>query len=104
MQAEKAWLATLALPLTDTGADTGTEDFSTIPARQWTEITDKTVWMMGRYAHLGPQQRERTGGQVEPKWRFKARSAARRVLGRGKAWEEQGEEGAVRLRRAMEEL
>ncbi|KIW63206.1 hypothetical protein PV04_10070 [Phialophora macrospora] len=116
MQAEKAWLATITLPLTDTGAGTGTgtgtsmgasttdEDFNTIPARQWAEITDKTVWMMARYAHLGPQQRERTGGQVEPKWRFKARSAARRVLGRGKTWEEQGEEGALRLRRAMEEL
>ncbi|OCT46149.1 F-box domain protein [Cladophialophora carrionii] len=116
MQAEKAWLATLTLNPTTSSASAATaaaaaaaasasdQDFTNIPASQWTEIVDKTIWMMRRYADLGPKQRERTGGEVEAKWRFKARSAARRVLGRGKTWEESGEEGALRLRRAMDEV
>ncbi|EXJ54078.1 hypothetical protein A1O7_09415 [Cladophialophora yegresii CBS 114405] len=103
-QAEKAWLNTLTTASASASATGTAEDFTNISVTQWTEIVNKTLWMMQRYAELGPQQRERTGGEVEPKWRFKARSAARRVLGRGKAWEESREEGAVRLRRAMEEL
>ncbi|ETI19537.1 hypothetical protein G647_09371 [Cladophialophora carrionii CBS 160.54] len=105
MQAEKAWLATLNPTSSSAPAATAADqDFTNISASQWTEIVDKTIWMMRRYADLGPKQRERTGGEVEGKWRFKARSAARRVLGRAKTWEESGEEGALRLRRAMEEV
>ncbi|KAH0842298.1 F-box domain protein [Fonsecaea pedrosoi] len=94
---EKSWRAQLA-------AVSASEDFDTVARDQWRRVVDKTVWMMQRYRDLGPLQRERTGGAVEAKWRFKARSAARRVLGRGKAWEEVGDEDWTRLKKAMGDL
>ncbi|OQU95964.1 hypothetical protein CLAIMM_02112 [Cladophialophora immunda] len=94
---EKAWRALLT-------AASPAEDFDHVPRAQWRQVVDKTAWVMQRYRELGPLQRERTGGVVEPKWRFKARSAARRVLGRGKAWEEAGDEDWARLKRAAAEV
>lgn len=80
-QAETSW----RLHLTQTSP---AEDFTTVGEAQWDSLVDKTIWLMRRYRELGPLQRERTGGLVEEKWRFKSRTAARRVLGRGKgAWE-----------------
>ncbi|KAK5047862.1 hypothetical protein LTR84_006050 [Exophiala bonariae] len=88
-QAETSW----RLYLTQTSP---AEDFTTVSQPQWDGVVDKTIWLMQRYRQLGPRQRERTGGLVEEKWRFKARTAARRVLGRGKGvWE--GSQGWERL-------
>jgi len=67
------------------------EEFDHVSEKQWAGVVDKTVWLMRKYRDLGPMERERTGGQVEAKWRFKARSAGRRVAGRGKRWEGEGE-------------
>jgi hypothetical protein len=80
LYAEKAWRAFLT-------SASAVEEFDNLPEKQWDEVVDKTVWLMHKYRDLGPSDRERTGGQVEAKWRFKARSAGRRVLGRGKGWE-----------------
>lgn len=79
--AEKAWRA-------HSTSVSATEEFDNVPEAAWAAVVDKTVWLMRRYADLGPQERERTGGVVEARWRFKARSAGRRVLGRGTAWED----------------
>lgn len=80
LYAEKAWRAFLT-------SVSAVEEFDNLPEKQWDEVVDKTVWLMHKYRDLGPLERERTGGQVEAKWRFKARSAGRRVVGRGKGWE-----------------
>ncbi|KAJ9614227.1 hypothetical protein H2200_002363 [Cladophialophora chaetospira] len=101
--AEKSWLATLSLSATSSSSSAD-GDFNDIPPSQWTEIVTKTIWMIETYQTLGPRERERTGGEVEPKWRFKARSAGRRVLGRGKSWEERGDEAWVRLKGVVDGL
>ncbi|KAL2433644.1 TPR repeat-containing protein C19B12.01 [Exophiala dermatitidis] len=96
LYAEKAWrthLTRISL----------TENFDELTNEaQWTSVVDKTVWLIRRYRDLGPRERERTGGQVEPKWRFKAKSAARKVLGRAKAWE--GTEAWTKLKEEMDAL
>lgn len=95
-QAEKAW----RLHLTRVSA---AEEFDNVALPDWESVVDKTVWLIRVYADLGPRERERTGGAVEDKWRFKARSAARRVLGRAKAsWG--GSEPFERLRGEVEGL
>ncbi|KAK5445385.1 hypothetical protein LTS15_010166 [Exophiala xenobiotica] len=78
------------------------EEFDNIPQDQWVAVVDKTLWLMRKYRSLGPMQRERTGGEVEGKWRFKARSAGRRVAGRGKRWEAEGNEASGRLKAEIE--
>ncbi|KAG9784871.1 TPR repeat-containing protein C19B12.01 [Exophiala dermatitidis] len=96
LYAEKAWrthLTSISLA----------ENFDELTNEaQWTSVVDKTIWLIRRYRDLGPRERERTGGQVEPKWRFKAKSAARKVLGRAKAWE--GTEAWTRLKEEMDAL
>ncbi|KAL2405875.1 TPR repeat-containing protein C19B12.01 [Exophiala dermatitidis] len=96
LYAEKAWrthLTSISLA----------ENFDELTNEaQWTNVVDKTIWLIRRYRDLGPRERERTGGQVEPKWRFKAKSAARKVLGRSKAWE--GTEAWTRLKEEMDAL
>ncbi|KAI1625891.1 hypothetical protein EDD37DRAFT_625776 [Exophiala viscosa] len=95
LYAEKSWRAFL----TQVSA---VEEFDNVSEKQWGSVVDKTIWLMRKYRDLGPTERERTGGQVEAKWRFKAKSAARRVLGRGKAWE--GGEAWERLKGEIDEL
>lgn len=95
-QAEKSW----RLHLTQISTS---EDFDGVGQPQWDSVVDKTIWLMRLYGSLGPRERERTGGLVEEKWRFKARTAARRVLGRGKvAWD--GSDGWRRLSAEVESL
>ncbi|KAL6248096.1 hypothetical protein RBB50_005444 [Rhinocladiella similis] len=93
LYAEKSWRTFLA-------SVSPTEEFDDIPQRAWDAVVDKTVWVVRKYRDLGPRERERTGGQAEPKWQFKARSAVRKVLGRAKRWE--GSRGWVRLSEAVE--
>ncbi|KIW14117.1 hypothetical protein PV08_06898 [Exophiala spinifera] len=88
LYAEKSWRSFL------TGVSLS-EEFDDVPDRAWDAVVDKTLWMVGKYRDLGPLERERTGGQVEPRWKFKARSAVRKVLGRAKARE--GSRGWGRL-------
>lgn len=92
-QAEKSWRLTLT-------AVSLSEEFDNVSETLWNRVVDKTIWIIERYRDLGPLERERTGGLVEAKWRFKARTAGRRVLGRAKAWE--GSEGWKRLSDALE--
>ncbi|KAK5043381.1 hypothetical protein LTR13_001152 [Exophiala sideris] len=95
LYSEKAWRAFLTQVST-------VEEFDNVSEKQWDSVVDKTIWLMRKYRDLGPTERERTGGQVEPKWRFKAKSAGRRVLGRGKAWE--GGEAWERLKKEIDDL
>jgi tetratricopeptide (TPR) repeat protein len=94
-QAETSWRLTLT-------SISLAEEFDNLPEERWDEVVDKTVWMMGLYKELGPLERERTGGPVEEKWRFKSRSAGRRVLGRAKGWA--GSPGYLKLKDAIDEL
>ncbi|OAP55027.1 hypothetical protein AYL99_10727 [Fonsecaea erecta] len=101
---EKSWRAVLE-PGSSAAVSSGEDTtFDHVAPERWRQVVDKTVWMMARYRELGPLPRERTGGPVEAKWRFKARSAARRVLGRAKAWEERGDEDWARLKAAAREV
>ncbi|KEF57591.1 uncharacterized protein A1O9_05509 [Exophiala aquamarina CBS 119918] len=95
-QAEKSW----RLRLTTLSPS---EDFGSLSQTDWESVVNKTIWLMRVYKELGPKERERTGGVVESKWAFKARTAARRVLGRAKdTWE--GSDGWVRLEGEVEGL
>ncbi|KIX97648.1 uncharacterized protein Z520_06426 [Fonsecaea multimorphosa CBS 102226] len=98
---EKSWRAVLESASVSASGSSGEAGFDNLTPNQWRSVVDKTIWMMARYRELGPLARERTGGVVEAKWRFKARSAARRVLGRARAWEEKGDEGWERLKNAV---
>lgn len=105
--AEKSWLAQLnALTTTaSAGASAVTETtFDDLTDDKWASVVEKTLWIMRRYAELGPMQRERTGGEVEAKWAFKARSAGRRVLGRAKTWAERGDENWAALKAEIDRL
>ena len=54
----------------------------------WKGVVKSTEVLVAKYKELGDMERERTGGKVEGNWRFKARTAVRGVLGRGKeTWE-----------------
>lgn len=77
---EKAWRAVTSRP----GA------YET--ESSWNDIVAATAVLVDAYRELGDMERERTGGKVEEKWQFKARTAIRGVLGKGKEmWE--GTEG-----------
>ncbi|KIW94760.1 uncharacterized protein Z519_04737 [Cladophialophora bantiana CBS 173.52] len=102
--AEKSWRAFLSSTSLSSVSFSGGEDFNNLSRDRWHEVVDKTLWLMARYRALGSMQRERTGGIVEQKWRFKARSAARRVLGRAREWEERGDEAWGRLKAAAEDV
>jgi tetratricopeptide (TPR) repeat protein len=78
---EKAWRAVTSRP--DAYAS----------EKAWKEVVAATKILLAQYEELGEKERERTGGMVEKGWRFKARSAVRSVLGRGKeAGYEDGED------------
>ncbi|KAI5855880.1 hypothetical protein BZA05DRAFT_389927 [Tricharina praecox] len=92
---EKAWRAVNSRP----GITDATE-------KEWNELVDATVELVDAYESLG--QMERTDGLgagelVAKDWRFKARSAVRGIIGKGKMnWE--GTAGYGRLEEALEGL
>ena len=54
--------------------------------KDWNRVVRATERLVTAYELLGTQERERTGGRVvEGDWRFKARTAGRSVLGKGKS-------------------
>lgn len=92
---EKAWRAITSQPGWETEND-----------NKWNDVVEATVRLCDSYESLGP--RERTEGMgagelVAKDWKFKARSAVRGILGRGKAsWE--GSTGWDRLKDVMQGL
>jgi len=94
---EKAWRAVTTQP----GWEYGTET-------QWNAVVDATADLIDAYQSLGPMERTEglAGGSglvVMKDWRFKGRSAARGIMGRGKEnWE--GSDGWERLRDVLEGL
>ncbi|PNS21005.1 hypothetical protein CAC42_3342 [Sphaceloma murrayae] len=76
--------------------------------RRWNEVVEATVELCEAYESLGPRERTEglgagDGAVVAKDWRFKARSAVRSVMGRGKAtWD--GSEGWEKLKEAMDGL
>lgn len=76
--------------------------------KAWDAVVEATVRLCDAYESLGPQERTEgmaagSGEVVMKDWKFKARSAVRGIMGRGKeCWE--GTEGWERLKGAMEEL
>jgi len=89
---EKAWRAVTSQP----GWETENE-------ARWNEVVEATVRLCDSYESLGPRERTQGMGAGEPvakDWKFKARSAVRGILGRGKAsWD--GTEGWETLTEAM---
>jgi len=91
---EKSWRAVTVTAISPSIYDT---------TPGWDRVVVATERLVSAYRELGPLQRERTGGPVEAQWRFKARSAVRSVLGRGKEnWE--GTQGYERLTEILDEL
>ena len=89
---EKAWRAVTSQP----GAYEATE-------KKWNRVVDATIGLVNAYEELGMRQRERTGGEVAKDWNFKARSAVRGVMGKGKeSWEDT--DGWERLKEAEARL
>nr|POF11067.1 tpr repeat-containing protein c19b12.01 [Quercus suber] len=92
---EKAWRAVTSQP----GWETETEV-------RWNEVVEATVRLCDGYESLG--EKERTEGMgagelVAKDWKFKARSAVRGILGKGKgSWE--GTDGWERLQERMADL
>ena len=78
---EKAWRAITSQP-----------GWETEDQKQWNEVVESTVRLCDSYESLGPRQRTEGMGAGEPvakDWKFKARSAVRGILGRGKgSWED----------------
>lgn len=80
---EKAWRVVTQRPGWETGAE-----------KDWDKVVDDTARLVNAYEQLG--QKEKTEGMatgsgelVEKQWKFKARSAVRGILGRGKSsWED----------------
>lgn len=94
---EKAWRAVVSQP----GWEYGTE-------KQWDEVVDATVELVDAYQNLGEMEKTEglgaaSGVVVAKDWKFKARSAIRGTMGRGKgSWE--GTAGWERLGECMEGL
>ncbi|KAK5000414.1 hypothetical protein LTR66_000715 [Elasticomyces elasticus] len=92
---EKAWRAVTTQP----GWETESES-------RWNEVVDATIELCDAYESLGPRERTEglgAGQLVAKDWKFKARSAIRGIMGKGKgSWE--GTEGWVRLRDALDQL
>ncbi|KAF4548221.1 Tetratricopeptide repeat-containing protein 2 [Elsinoe fawcettii] len=73
---------------------------------RWNKVVDATVELCEAYESLGPKERTEglgAGEMVAKDWRFKARSAVRTVMGRGKEmWEDS--KGWDRLKGVMDGL
>lgn len=96
---EKAWRAAM------TGANAGWESGT---QGQWDQVVDATIDLVGAYESLGPREKTEgvaagSGELVARDWRFKARSAVKGILGRGKdSWDMS--EGWERLQQGLEGL
>jgi hypothetical protein len=71
-------------------------------------VVDQTIDLVDAYETLGPRERTEglaagSGELVAKDWKFKARSAVRSVMGKGKEGWEDGE-GWERLKSRLEEL
>lgn len=94
---EKAWRAVTSQPKWDSGTEA-----------QWNVVVDQTIDLVDAYESLGPRERTEglaagSGELVAKDWKFKARSAVRSVMGKGKESWEDGE-GWERLKERLEEL
>ncbi|KAL9114005.1 MAG: hypothetical protein Q9187_007524, partial [Circinaria calcarea] len=114
---EKAWRVTLNKPSWESGGSSSSLPSATTagnigrereesPEEVWAEVVDATVELVDAYESLGMRERVEglgAGELVCKEWKFKARSAIRGVLGRGReAWE--GNESWERLKGRGEEL
>ena len=90
---EKAWRAVTSQPGVYEKDETS-----------WDAVVVATRTLVKAYEELASEERERTGGKViEGDWRFKARTAVRGVLGKGREmWEDS--DGFRRLEGVMETL
>lgn len=93
---EKAWRAVSQKP----GWESGREE-------EWDGVVGETERLVGAYRELGQMEKEGmasgSGEVVERQWRFKARSAVRGIMGRGKGiWE--GTKGWERLQELLDGL
>jgi hypothetical protein len=76
--------------------------------KEWDVVVQQTVDLIDAYETLGPRERSEglaagSGELVAKDWKFKARSAARSVMGKGKeAWEDST--GWDRLKERLDEL
>jgi tetratricopeptide (TPR) repeat protein len=90
---EKAWRVVTSQP----GWETESE-------KRWNEVVEATVRLCDSYESLGPMEgteRLGAGENVAKDWKFKAKTAVRGILGRGKAsWE--STKGWERLRDTMD--
>lgn len=94
---EKAWRAVTTQP----GWETGSE-------KRWDGVVEATVELCDAYESLGPREKTEglaagSGNLVAKDWKFKARSAVRGIMGRGKdSWEDT--EGWARLKDVLDQL
>lgn len=92
---EKAWRVVTSRP----GWETESE-------KRWDDVVEATVRLCDSYESLGPMERTEgmgAGEIVAKDWKFKARTAVRGILGRGKAsWEDT--KGWERLRETVDSL
>lgn len=94
---EKAWRAVTSQP-----------NWEAKTEKEWDVVVQQTVDLIDAYETLGPRERSEglaagSGELVAKDWKFKARSAARSVMGKGKeAWEDST--GWDRLKERLDEL
>lgn len=92
---EKAWRAVTVQP----GWETESE-------KRWDGVVEATIELCDAYESLGPMERVdgmSAGTLVAKDWKFKARSAIRGIMGKGRdSWE--GTEGWERLKDALDQL
>lgn len=94
---EKAWRAVTSQPKWESGTEA-----------TWNAVVDQTIDLVDAYETLGPRERTEglaagSGELVAKDWKFKARSAVRSVMGKGKESWEDGE-GWERLKDRLDEL
>jgi tetratricopeptide (TPR) repeat protein len=94
---EKAWRAVTAQP-----------GWETESVARWNVVVDATVELCDAYESLGPREKNEgmaagSGVLVAKDWKFKARSAIRGIMGKGRdSWEDS--DGWERLKQALDGL
>lgn len=94
---EKAWRAVTSQP-----------NWETKTEKEWDAVAQQTVDLVDAYETLGPRERTEglaagSGELVAKDWKFKARSAVRSVMGKGKEmWEDSA--GWDKLKNRLDEL
>ena len=94
---EKAWRAVTSQPKWDSGTEA-----------EWNAVVNQTIDLVDAYETLGPRERTEglaagSGELVAKDWKFKARSAVRSVMGKGKEnWEDTA--GWDKLKERLEDL